>query len=118
MNELGPAAISGVVTDGVTRSETQRGAPVATFSVQVSRQWAGPVDLNGQSVWCRAAAYPANSAYKYVYTGARVVIVGRLHSWNVPAADGPDELYINVELIAYLSPREIVEAAKIRGRAL
>lgn len=118
MTDLGPIALSAIVTEGVSRSETESGRPVARFWVQVSRQWAGPVDLSGKSIWCHATGYAANSAAKYIYPGARMLLAGMLRQWIVPREGRSDEeeLFIGVEQIAYLSPREVAAAAKTRGR--
>ena len=109
MTELGTIAASAVVVENPTRGETATGKPAATFWVQVSHQWAGPIDFTGKNVWCRATGYPANSASKYFSVGAKIMLGGVVREWDVPPeAGGQAELFISVEMIAYQDRKSVV----------
>ena len=108
-----------IVTENVTRSESWKGTPISTWWAAVGRQWVGPVNLWSKEVACRAVGYPANSAAKYLFPGAVVILVGRLVKTTIPNAGGTvrEEMHIEVEQIGYQSPRLVWAAAQKRCRA-
>ena len=91
--------------------------PTASFWLRIVRRWQGRVtnDVCEDTLFvrCHCIGYQANSAKKYVLPGVRVMVEGYLRSLTAPDENGQarTEYFVQVEHLAYLSPREVMEAS-------
>ena len=106
--------ICGELVERPDLSETGNGKRVAWFWVKIVRRWMGRVETLEETVFvrCQAVGYPCNSVAKYGLPRVRVMVEGYLRSFSAPDENGQarTELYVQVEHLAYLSPREVMEA--------
>ncbi len=96
-------------------SETEGGVPACRFWVKSTRRWTTRTGAQcEETVYapCHGVGRVANVARKYVRSGVRVLIDGYLRVLTVPTETGvkETEMFIEVEHIAFLSPRAVAEA--------
>jgi single-stranded DNA-binding protein len=105
------ATMQGQLTEMVNRVE-EHGRAIVTFGLRGSFEYAGVTGWQNEPVWllCEARGHAANSTWKYWSQGCRVMVTGRLRSRA--AGDGSErtQLYLEVESIGFISPRQTMEA--------
>jgi len=115
MNDFTRATFAGEIVERPDLSETEDGRPTCHFWVKSIRRWttkAGAQCEESLYCPCRGVGHVANSARKYCRPGVRVLVDGYLRALVTPDGTGGQktELFIQVEHLAFLSPREVAEA--------
>lgn len=105
----------GEIVERPDMSETEAGVVACRFWIKSTRRWTTRTGTQcEETVYapCHGVGHVANVAKKYIRSGVRVLIDGYLRVLTVPTETGvkETELIVQIERLAFLSPREVAEA--------